>query len=59
MVSRISVEILAKVGSLVSRGLEVGGEGLVLVVLDPVVGAAVLIVGEDIVVVDIETSQHG
>ena len=50
----LPVEVLAKVGRGVARGLEVGGECLVLVVLDPVTGAAVLVVGVDIVVVHIQ-----
>ena len=55
MATVVPVEVLAKVGGGVARGLEVRGEGLVLVVLDPVAGAAVLVVGVYVVVVDIQT----
>ena len=47
-----------KTNSLVSGCLEVGGEGPGLVGLGPGDGAAVVIVGEHMMVVDIQTSQH-
>ena len=43
---------------LVSRGLEVGGEGPLLMCPHPGGGAAVIIVGEHVMVVNVKTRQH-
>ena len=53
--SVVLVEVFAQVGSQVAAGLEVSGEGSLLVTLPPAAGAAVLVVGEDMVVVDVQT----
>ena len=44
---------------LVSGLVEVGGERPGLVLADPLGGGAVLVVGEDVVVVRVEAGQHG
>ena len=51
----ILVEVLAHVGRQVAAGLEVRGEGPLLMALLPAERTAVLIVGEDLVVVYVET----
>ena len=51
----ILVEVFAHVSSQVSAGLEVGGEGSLLVHLLPAAGAAVLVIGEHVMVVNVET----
>ena len=51
----ILVEVFAHVSSQVSAGLEVGGEGSLLVPLLPAAGAAVLVIGEHVMVVNVET----
>ena len=57
--SRVTVQILAKVRGSVTRGLEIRSKCLILVVLDPGDGAAVVVVGEHLVVVDVEARQDG
>ena len=49
----ILVEVFAHVSSQVSAGLEVGGEGSLLVPLLPA-GAAVLVIGEHVMVVNVK-----
>ena len=51
----ILVEVFPQVGSQVAAGLEVSGKGSPLVTLAPAGGAAVLVVGEHVVVVDVQT----
>ena len=43
---------------LVSRGLEVGSKGSLLMCPHPGGGAAVVIVGEHVMVVNVKTGQH-
>ena len=53
--SVILVEVLPQVGGEVAAGLEVGGEGPLLMPRLPAGGAAVLVVGEHMVVVYVQT----
>ena len=57
-VAIILVEIFAKVGCGVATLLEVSGKRSLLVVFNPVGGAAVVIVGEHMVIVNIEPCQQ-
>ena len=54
----VLVEILPEVGGGVAALLQVGGEGSLLVVLHPGRGAAVVVVGEHVVVVRVEPGQQ-
>ena len=54
MSSVILVEIFPHVGGQIAAGLKVSGKGSLLVTLTPASGAAVLVVGEHVVVVDIQ-----
>ena len=53
--SVVLVEVFTQVGSQVAAGLEVSGEGSLLVTLPPAGGAAVLVIGEHVMVVDLQT----
>ena len=53
--SVVLVEVFAQVGSQVAAGLEVSGEGSLLVTLPPAGGAAVLVIGEHVMVVHVQT----
>ena len=53
--SVILVEIFPHVGGQVAAGLKVSGKGSFLVTLTPAGGAAVLVIGEHVVVVDVQT----
>ena len=55
LVPTVLVEILPKVSSLVSTLVKVSGEGPLLMVLHPVGRAAVVVVGEDVVVMHVQT----
>ena len=55
----VLVEILAQVGRQVAAGLQGRGEGRPLVALLPAEGAAVLVVGEDMMVVHVQTWTRG
>ena len=58
-VTIILVQIFAKVCCCVAALLEISRKCSLLMVLNPGGGATVVIVGEDMVIVDIETSQQG
>ena len=51
----ILVEVFPQVGGQVAAGLEVSGKSSLLVTLAPAGGAAVLVIGEHMVVVDVQT----
>ena len=54
VLASVLIQVLPIVGCPVPTGLQIGGEGLLLVVLHPVGGAAVVVVSVHMVVVHIE-----